>query len=562
MPIYEIEANGKVYEVEAPDQASALGAIKPAPDKTMDVAKSAGVGVAKGAIGLAGLPGDVRTLAGAATDWVGGKLGASQESIDALKSGVQRGARLVPGLNAFAGAPTSQEIQKGVEGVTGEFYKPQTMAGEYAQTAGEFLPAAAAGPGGIARRLAVQAAAPAALSETAGQLTKGSAAEPYARVGGALAAPAAMATARRLVTPLPNTPERQAAVELLRGEGVDLTAGQATGRKRLQYFEAERGSPAVVERQGEQFTAAALRRTGENANRATPEVIDNAFNRIGNQFDTLAARHTAAVDQQLAADVRASVDNYNNLVSPPNRTPAVANFVQELATAAQRNGGQIPGDVYQSLRSRMERAARGMGNNPEARTAIRDVREALDEAMERSIARSGVPDDLGAWREARRQYRNLLVVERAATGAGENAALGIISPAQLRQATVNVQGRRNYARGDGDFADLARAGVGTMTPLPNSGTPGRLLAQNMGATIGSAIGGATGFAAGGPIGIPLGTIAGAAMPSVMGRAATSRAGRAYLSNQLLHASPEEARRIARMLLAPPAAQQAIEARGP
>lgn len=494
----------------APPQGPSAG------ETMVDVAKSLGGGLARGAAGLAGLPGDLYNIVDKSVGYLGGKLG--------FESGPSEQPALLPG---------SATVQKGVESITGEFHKPTTTAGEFASTIGEFAPAAIAGPGGILRRAASQAVAPAIASEGAGQLTKGTAAEPYARIAGALAGGLAPSAIGRAISPLPIDPTRQAAVNTLRAEGVtDLTAGQITGRKPLQYLEAERGRGAnLIERQGEQFTRAALRRVGENANRATPEVIDRAFTRIGGEFDRLAANNVAAVDQQLVNELRAARDDYFNLVSPPNRTPAVTNFLTELATAAQRNGGQVPGNVYQSLRSRMERAARGMGNNPEARHAIREMREALDDAMERSIARSN-PNDLGAWRDARNQYRNLLVIEKAATGAGEGAAVGLISPAKLREATVNTQGRRNYARGQGDFTDLARSGVALMMPLPNSGTPGRLSAQNLGMGISSLLGGAAGAASGGGSeGTMAGMIAGALLPRAIGRAATSRVGRAYLANQ-------------------------------
>jgi hypothetical protein len=490
-------------------------------DVASDVAKSAGIGVVKSGVGLAGLPGDLSEFGARgidrATKFIGGKLG-----IDVA----DRSDR----------APTygSGDIRKGIEGVTGEFYKPKTMAGEYAQTVGEFVPGMLGGPGGIARRAVTQVLSPAIVSETAGQLTKGTAAEPYARFGGAVAGGILPSVVGRMVTPLPINATRQNAVENLRREGVtDLTAGQVTGRKPLQYLEAERGRGAnLVESQGEQFTAAALRRVGETTHRATPEVIDGAFRRIGQQFDDLAARNVASVDQQFTRNLRNAVDDYQNLVSAPNRAPVIENFVTEIRNTAQRTGGVLPGDVYQSLRSRMERAARGMGNNPEARTAIREMREAVDDAMERSIAATGNTADMAAWREARNQYRNMLVIEKAATGAGEGAAAGLISPAKLREATVNTQGRRNYARGRGDFTDLARDGVQLMSPLPNSGTPGRLSAQNLGASFMSLLGGGAGASVGGPAGAMAGMVAGAAVPRLVGRAATSGLGRAYLGNQV------------------------------
>jgi len=136
-------------------------------------------------------------------------------------------------------------------------------------------------------------------------------------------------------------------------------------------------------------------------------------------------------------------------------------------------------------------------------------------------------DDL---RRARREYRNFLVLERAATGAGENAALGLISPSALRNATVQ-QGRRAYARGQGDFGQLARAGEALMKPLPQSGTSPRVGVQLVGAGIGSGLGAMMG----GPVGATAGAVAGAIAPALgqalAGRMVTSPAMQAYLRQQ-------------------------------
>lgn len=158
------------------------------PENTVaDVAKAGGVGIAEGGIGLAGMVGDFRDLASRATDLAGEKLGFSPESVAGFKEVAGRAARTNPLTALVANAPTSAQIQEKVEGQTGEFYQPQTTAGEYARTVGQFLPAAVAGPGGILRRVGMQAVLPALASEAAGQYTKGTAAEPYARTGAALA---------------------------------------------------------------------------------------------------------------------------------------------------------------------------------------------------------------------------------------------------------------------------------------------------------------------------------------------------------------------------------------
>jgi hypothetical protein len=170
--------------------------------------------------------------------------------------------------------------------------------------------------------------------------------------------------------------------------------------------------------------------------------------------------------------------------------------------------------------------------------------------MERSIGRNN-PSDLGAFQEVRRQYRNMLPLEKAATGAGEDAALGLVSPSQLRNAVVQ-QNRRAYARGQGDYADLARAGEAIMKPLPNSGTapreymmklPERLLAA-------TGIGTGMGATAGGPVGAGIGAAAGAGsvvLPPIMGSMLMSQAGQAWLANQLLGAGRQANRPVGRAI---------------
>lgn len=333
--------------------------------------------------------------------------------------------------------------------------------------------------------------------------------------------------ARRAVTPFSASPERLAAANTLRNEGVDLSAGQITGSKALRYAEGEIGGNAardLAERQGEQFTAAALRRAGVSADRATPAVIDQAFVDLGQRFDDLGRRNVLVPDAALSADMQAALNTYGSITPETFRAPIVQSVANDIQQAIQTRGN-IGGDAYQVLRSKIEQAAQSARSDPQLSGALRDIRSALDDAMERSIAANN-PADLGAWREARNEYRNLLTVTRAATGAGENAALGSISPSQLRNATMAREGRQNYARGRGDMADIARAGEAVMKPLPDSGTASRTAIRNLG--IPAATGGAGALAAGLP-----GAVIGAVAPRVAGAAMMSRPGQAYLSNQML-----------------------------
>lgn len=478
-------------------------------DTAKDVGASVASGVGRGVADIVGLPGTLNNL-------------------------FDQGVSYVTGLDAPPPNPfNAQNARAGLSALTGgaSDYKPTTTAGEFGSTVGEFLPGAALFGGANPSNLLINGVAPAVTSEAAGQLTEGSSIEPYARVIAALVTPSAVSKA---ITPIGVSPERQAASNILRSEGVQPTAGQITGSRNLRAMEGELGggsAASVMERQGEQFTSAALRRAGINADRATPEVIDNAFTRIGQQFDDLASRNQIVPDPQFGQDLGDTFRQYVSVTPESARSPIVEDLVSDLT--AQASTGPISGDFFQRTTSRLAKMIRST-TDVDRREALQGIRDALDDAMERSIVQAN-PNDLGAWQNARTQYRNMLVIEKAATGAGENAAAGLISPSALRNAVVQ-QSRRAYARGQGDFADLARSGEAVMRPLPDSGTATRLNARTLGGLTGAG-GGIVGTAAGGPMAGIAGALAGAAVPAVAGNALMSRPVQRYLANALLERTP-------------------------
>lgn len=513
MPKFEVTApDGKTLEVEGPEgatQEQALAYAKsqykpPETSGAMDFFKSIPRGAVQGLVGTA----------------------------EYLKEGLtpRIGGMDIKGM----GEATARDVGA-VESVTGALPQPQGTAGEFGRTLGEFLgsPLSYLGPGGLATK-ALTAAGGALGSEAATQVAKsaelGPTGESLAGLGGAMVGARAPHMAARAVTPFPISPERQAMVGTLQKEGVQPTAGQISGRRALKYAESVLGeapgaggtTEATNERVLQQFTRAALTRVGETADRATPEVVDRAFGRIGGQFDALASRNPAQLDPQFVQDLFAAQHEYEQLVPATMRKPIVENTINDvLARLAQSR--TMSGEQYKVLRSRIDKARRGARGDPELNGTLADIKEALDGVMERSIAANNSAD-LGAWKEVRNQFRNMLVIEGASTGAGETAASGLVSPAKLRQGVVS-QGRRAYARGQGDFADLARAGEAVLSPLPQSGTAPRLFTQAIPAAAGAALGHGAGFGDLGP------AIAGAMAPGVAGRALMSKPAQAYLSNQ-------------------------------
>jgi hypothetical protein len=479
-------------------------------------------------------------------------LTATSAAIPATMQGIT-GA--IPGLNQaadalIAGGQTVGDMFTGQQPDFGAHYNAiQTRRGQYAQAA-----PIAQGLGDTVGAIGTLAALPESTAATFGGKVFDSAlgmagyegAQALANgkrgkdalmqmgegaLGGA-AGPVVGAGLGKIISPLTMSAERTAAVNVLKKEGVPLTSGQASGNKMLRYAESELGggaAEAFFEKQNKAFTKAALSRAGISADAATPQVMDDAFTTIGQQFDGLAQRNALLPDAKLSQQLGGVIHDYNALTPPSQRAPIVNDILGDLVKAVQQNGGRVDGAAYQSLRSRLDKAARAIvARDPALSQALFDIRSALDANMERSIAQSN-PADLGAWKGVRRQYANLLVLEKAAGGSGEKAGLGIITPAALRTAAAN-QNKRAFVRGTSDFTDLAKAGQATMLPMPESGTSYRLAARGI-SNLPSVIGGIAGSAAGLP-GIAAGAVAGHLLPPLLGRAMLSGPGRALLTNQV------------------------------
>lgn len=171
------------------DQLKALHSSLPEQESVLsDAGKSLASGLENATAGTLGIGGDARNLASAATDYVGRKIGASPEAVQNFKDKAYSVARFVPPTALIANAPSSRDIiNSAPDPLVSPDYKPQHLTGDFIKTGAEFAPGAfLGGAEGLMQRLATRVALPAAASETAGQLTSGTAAEPYARIGGAL----------------------------------------------------------------------------------------------------------------------------------------------------------------------------------------------------------------------------------------------------------------------------------------------------------------------------------------------------------------------------------------
>jgi hypothetical protein len=474
-------------------------------DTPTDVMKSAGSGLVKGGMALATLPGNVEALGRAGINKAVQMYRGNEENV----------------VNPETVLTNYGDLKPRVEKYTGQLYEPQTTAGKYAGTIAEFAPGMAFGGGGIAARALGNVVAPAVASETAGQLTEGTAAEPWARAAGALVGP-------RALTPAPTRdPQRAKAVETLRGEGVTaLTAGQVTGRSPLRWTESALADAPFVgkaqkinEKAGDQFTRAVLRKAGVDADRAAPEVIDQAFTRLGQQFDDMGANAAVPITRNVSRKVQDLAARYERGTPASLVNPLPKAVAADIAALASQSGAPryMDGAKYVGWRRDIGAAARNTSDKG-SREALYELQKVLDDGAESFLRATGKKDVAGQFRQARKEYRNLLIIEKAATSGGERGALGVITPSAYKNA-VATESRRDYSRGRTDAARLARAGEAVLKPLPSSGTAQRSAVMSGLGLVGSLGAGATGG---------VGAIAG---PAVLGRLLMSGPVQAALKNQ-------------------------------
>lgn len=526
-----------LYEPEAPVRQAARRvrqAAETAAPVVGDVARSVGSGLTRGAVGLADIP----SLPGRGMDYL-----------------LERGATFFMGDNApqwtqrprefnQENPPPARALAQSVPQINAALsYSPQTTAGEYAQTVGEFVPGSLLGPGSMAGNAIRYGLLPGVASETAGQATEGTAAEPYARVAAGLLTPLATGRPTNNARPaIPRAdPEDARMAETLMRNGVRPTAGQTTQSGVLRRFE---GSLGDVPGQAEDLTAAALRTTGSTASRATPEALAQASDDIVRTMDDAVRGVSVTPGPEMAQSAQGVVDDYLRSTARNSVVPDVGNIADEIIDAATSpTARQISLDTLRDWRSRLGRMMQS--GDAQTREAAYGLRQVIDQATEQALQAAGRTDDVAKLAAAREQYRNWLVVSDAATRAG--AENGIVSPTQLHQAVIRTQGRRNVAIGNTTpLGELSRASAGVLRP-ESTVSPGgvRSLSEQV-------MGGGLGALAGSQL-TPGNPLVGGLLGGIAGQGGISAGQAAMRSRAVQSLLMDPQSRIAQGLLAAPGA---------
>lgn len=250
--------------------------------------------------------------------------------------------------------------------------------------------------------------------------------------------------------------------------GIDIGPGQLSTNPTIKFLDSVvnrlpfSGGTAAKGAQQQAFNSAVANSFGETAKEVTPEVIDAAKSRIGNVFDSVAARTPVIkADGQLQSDITNLFTEAQQTLQPSEITP-IRKQLLALVQQYKDGGNAIDGKTYQAITRKDAPLDRLMSNpDPNISFTARQIRDAIDGTLERS-APADVLSDL---QTARSQWKALKTVEPLAT----KSATGDISPALLMTQAAKSYGNASYGKG-ADLVDLGRIGQQFLKEAPSSGT--------------------------------------------------------------------------------------------
>lgn len=277
--------------------------------------------------------------------------------------------------------------------------------------------------------------------------------------------------------------------------GFNISVGQASNNPFIKYVDSfARRMPLSGYSRFDAANQAAVNRNaaasfGETADKITPDVLNNAYSRIGQVFENIGGRYDVKLDPTLDASLAKVHQQAGEVGLDAGQTLAIQNQIQKIRDIAAQNGGAIPGNVYVNLTKRGESLDRLQGSRSTTAGQLGgDIRDALDQALQRAAT----PEDAAALREARTQYKAMKTVEPLTMSAdvvgGARPSTGDINAQLLRGRVLQqYQNAPRAAVGDIPLKDVAQIGSRFLREPSTSGTGERLTIGRIGEALAAAM---------------------------------------------------------------------------
>lgn len=268
------------------------------------------------------------------------------------------------------------------------------------------------------------------------------------------------ARAARARMPLPVRESIKAA----RQEGIPLHTSQVTDSRFLKTMGSVAnqlplsGAAAAARKQQSAFNRAVSRTFGHESPSLSDDVMEAAGNKLNQGYDRLFAGKKIALDRQGATEMlrlRNSLDS--ELESEPREVvrKQMARLFDNLD-----NNGEMPGKVYQSLRSEW---GKKFPKGTDKGRVLGEARKILDEAAARSLG----PSEAMALKRLNSMWANFRTTKDAlkqVAGAGGDVRPASLYPLVRKGSTPEMR-------------KLAQMGQNVLKdPIPDSGTTGRMIA--------------------------------------------------------------------------------------
>ncbi|MFG1468726.1 hypothetical protein [Xylella fastidiosa] len=425
----------------------------------------------------------------AASPWYQRPLIAAGAELTRLGRGVQQ---LVTSKDSAAGRRLQQRIdadaptQQGVHGVSGFIGRALPYVATLPLGTPEIAALNALGKAGNVAQLAVKGGIAAAEGAGYGALGETRTGENrltnagYGALGGVLgrgASSVVHGAARRLVREA--DPILRAATDIAQREGIPLHISQIAQSTPLRTaasvakYTPFSGADAAARNQQNAWNKALTRHVGDATERLDDRWLASQKQRFNDTYNAIWDDRNIALSPQAAARMQEVVnDAYRDLGTDGGKI--VQNQFYRIFNDIVRAGheGPISGRNYQTL----VRDLAGVQPGTSTGHYVGRLRKELVKDAEQSLKTSNDPGDVAALellKKTNQQYNNFKTLEKLLTRpAGARAD---ITPAGLWSA-VNARGPKATQ----EYRDLAKIGQTVLKdPIPDSGTPGRMLSMGL-----------------------------------------------------------------------------------